>query len=949
MGRMNAKTFLLLLCLCSNALFSATWIGSANPDDWDTDTNWQNPATHVNAPSAVANFNSPTPPIPAGTPVVRLATVNTRIGTLLIDSAQNYTFAQTGAGSLRFEVSAGQSASLNVTTSLGNGAYTISAPVVLNDSLIVTQNSSGIFTISGEISQVSSGKKLTKEGTGVLALTNASNSFSGGIVIDAGTLSVSSDAALGAAGTSVTISNGTLNASASFPTTRAISTTGNARVAAGAGFTLTLNGTISGTGGLNKTDTGIVVLGNTGNNYTGGTTVTSGVLSISNNGNLGDSSGSLNFGGGTLLLNTNNLTISRSGTTNGSSTIDTLGHTVTMNGNFGGGGSFTITNGGTVLLYGSNTYTGGTTVDANTILAGSTQGIQGNVSLAAASSILTFLQNFDGNYSGVITGAGTLNKNETGAVNFSGNSTGFTGPTQINEGTLNINGSIENSSLVTVNSGATLGGSGTVGPVTSSGTISPGSGVGTLNINGPLIMNAGSNVEIDLSPTDADLIAVAGTATFGGSVALNIVPESGFYGFSVDRTILTSTALVGPPGTGFSPVTSSIDFFVSSVTYTATSVLLHIDVLKPFGLFQFSNQNTQAVGDNIDAVFAAGELSEDLINVVNTFVGQNETVINAALDQMHPAPYSAYIDQQAEVMGPLIHRFHRQPYLPCACSNPNRFWVQPFGASLTVKDHGIQIGYQGNSGGLALGYDGEIAPNWTFGFGTAWNTTHLDLRKHRGKGEINGFYGSAYTDYQWGSFYFGAALLSGVDFYDTTRDIKFLDLHRKSEASFRSVDVIGQITSAYLFGAPQAFFYPYFNLDYLYFSTEGYQEKGAGSLSLKVEGRGDGILRTETGLALQVQDINAAQTMCISPQVSLGFVNMTSIQRPMYESFFQEETISFKTRGWDITWNLLHVDFGLSIVYKCFSLGLQYNVELSPDHKTLLYNQYGNMRLDWKW
>jgi hypothetical protein len=103
------------------------------------------------------------------------------------------------------------------------------------------------------------------------------------------------------------------------------------------------------------------------------------------------------------------------------------------------------------------------------------------------------------------------------------------------------------------------------------------------------------------------------------------------------------------------------------------------------------------------------------------------------------------------------------------------------------------------------------------------------------------------------------------------------------------------------------------------------------------------------GLALQVQDFNAAETMSISPKVSIGWVNMCPIDRPMYVSTFEGATIPFSVRGWDETWNLLNVDFGLIFAYRSFSLLFDYNVELSPDHETLFFNQHGNIRFDWTW
>ncbi len=937
---------ILALFFQTQPLFSTTaqWISPITPENWQTAANW-NPATPPGgAAGDEADFTAASPPIQVGPTVNNGALIT--LGTIKIDSATNYTINTNNQLTLQ-ALSGG--ATISITNTLGNGAHTVSGGITLASPLTINQGSTGNFTL--QLGIISGAQSITKAGTGTLILSWPNNTYTGGTILNEGTLSFSADNNLGGAG-AITINGGTLQFTGiTTATNRAISLPGSATVDVIGPSTnqLTFSGAITGAGSLTKTNTGILQLTNTANTYQGGTTIGAGTLSISSDSNLGNTAGALNIGSGTLLT-TSAVTSARSGSLTGAAVIDTGGNGDIFSGSFSGAGSLTLQGGGSVALTGSNSYSGGTTIATNTALTGTTSGIQGNITLNTNTSQLTFDQNFDGTYAGVLTsavaGAGTLTKLGSGTVVFSGLSPTFSGPANINQGTLVVNGSLANSAT-TVNLGATLSGSGTVGQTTSSGTINPGNNtsVGSLSVNGLLTLNPSSNLNIAIAPLSSDAIAVNGMATIDG--ALTVTPNPGFYGFSANYTILTSTGFTAPPS--FSSVTSTNPAFVPSVSFTATDAILQILISAPFAAFPFSNFNTEAVGKNIDALNTAGQLPPDLLNVFNTLINQNFATVNAALNQMHPAPYSAYTEMQTELSGGLLSLFHRLPYLPCCDCNPNRIWVEPFGNILHMKHHGLEIGFQANSGGVALGYDCQISDGLILGLGGAWNNSRLHWQNNQGHGEVNGFYGGLYFDSQFESFYLGGSFLAGMDLYNTSRHIQFITTNRKANASYSALDVMAQLQTAYLFGSPQAFFYPYANLDYLYLHTYQINEKDAGSLNLTVRKHSDATLRTEMGLGLQVQDKNGAETVCISPLISIGWVNMCPLQRPLLKSHFEGASIPFSVRGWDQTWNLLNANFGLTAAYRCYSLSLQYNAEISPDDHTLLFNQRGNLKLDWKW
>ncbi|MBN1588393.1 MAG: autotransporter-associated beta strand repeat-containing protein [Pirellulales bacterium] len=97
-------------------------------------------------------------------------------------NADGYTLADNG-GSITMDTSIALNAHINNT----GGMNTIAAPIVLNDSTQVTVAEVGVdvLTLSGV---VSGSGPITKVGTGALVLTNAGNTFSGGITATGGTI-----------------------------------------------------------------------------------------------------------------------------------------------------------------------------------------------------------------------------------------------------------------------------------------------------------------------------------------------------------------------------------------------------------------------------------------------------------------------------------------------------------------------------------------------------------------------------------------------------------------------------------------------------------------------------------------------------------------------------------------------------------------------------------------
>ncbi|WP_336812043.1 autotransporter outer membrane beta-barrel domain-containing protein [Bosea sp. MMO-172] len=141
---------------------------------------------------------------------------------------------------------------------------------------------------------ISGAGQVTKSGAGTLILTGI-NTYSGGTSLTGGRLAVSSNANLGAVSGGLTFNGGTLQALGSFTTARATNLASAGTVEVVSGETLTMSGSISGTGGLSKTGTGTLALTGNSSAYGAGTTVSAGKLVV--NGQMTNSVMTLDSGG----------------------------------------------------------------------------------------------------------------------------------------------------------------------------------------------------------------------------------------------------------------------------------------------------------------------------------------------------------------------------------------------------------------------------------------------------------------------------------------------------------------------------------------------------------------------------------------------------------------------------------------------------------------------------
>ncbi|TRW16728.1 beta strand repeat-containing protein [Glacieibacterium frigidum] len=397
----------------------------------------------------------------------------------------------------------GSAAASAVVVNYADGS-TRATPIVLDDDTSVVRVSTGTATQTGVISETGGSRPLQKLGVGKLNLT-AANTFSGLFSINAGTIGVGNNQALGLGDVALADNTGLDAEADGLVVTNAISTAGNGRINQGPG-TFTLAGDISGAGSISATGAGNLVLN--GNNSFTNLGINAGTVTVGTNTAAGVGAIAINDGA-ILAAGADGLALANAIFTTGSGRVDQGPGTFTLNGDIAGAGSISSIGAGNLVLNGNNSFVnlginaGTVTVGTNTAAGIGAIAINDGAILAAGANGLALANDI------FTTGGGRVNSGP-GIFTLDGDISGAGSISQIGTGNLVLNG---NNSFVNlgINQGTV-----TVGTDTAAGS-------GAIIINDGAILAAGADGLVlanDVFTTGGGRVdSGPGTFTLNGDIA----------------------------------------------------------------------------------------------------------------------------------------------------------------------------------------------------------------------------------------------------------------------------------------------------------------------------------------------------------------------------------------------------------------------------------------------
>ncbi|MBB1624698.1 autotransporter domain-containing protein [Achromobacter sp. UMC71] len=780
---------------------------------------------------------------------------------------------------------------------------------------------------------------VAKTGAGTLVL-NGANTYSGGTWIQGGTLSVSSDANLGAAGQAVTLDGGALRITGSslqvLPRAIVLGAWGGGLDIADAANTFTVADALTGPGSLAKLGAGTLVL-NGANNYTGGTSIAAGTLVAARDGALG------------------------SGPVNNAATL--------VFQNDASAAALAISNSGTVDFSGSGGPAGDNRLSAGSIAGSGRYALGGNTLTVGANNASTEVSGViaDGGLAGG-TGA-ALVKQGAGTLVLSGVNT-YTGATTVAGGTLQVTGSIAASSSLQVGPGATLTGSGVVGATTlqAGGVLAPGAANITLSVAGDLTMQAGSvyQVQADPASTASSRVAVAGRANLLGGSVLHAGPDGNFAPYAT-YTILTAA---GGVNGRFDDVRSNYAFLTPSLGYGANDVTLTLQRRDTgSGAIRFADAarsgNQRAVANALDSLPVSNALHQRILTLPD---GAPPAAFDNLSGEAHASVGSALYSGASTVRSTPFKYLRaglaapRLPGAPTALAGASDAappagalpasgalpaWAEIIGNWQTLGGDGNAAKTTQRTGGLFVGADRAMGSGWRLGAALGYTDSNIEVEGRSSKSDVSAY---SATLYGGKAFDAGAAkvnLLLGAAYtwndISTRRIINTAGMDQTLKANYgaSTSQLFTEIGYARPVGGGVTL-EPFAGLAWADTRTRGFSESGGDAA---LSGRAKREDQTSTTLGLRAQtEVNLGRWQGAA-RASLGWRHAFGDVNPATTLAFQDSQ-AFTVSGLPIARDTALIELGGDVALsRTASLGVSYGGQFGGGNR----ENSASVRLNWRY
>ncbi|STX52815.1 Extracellular serine protease precursor [Legionella busanensis] len=667
-------------------------------------------------------------------------------------------------------------------------------------------------------------------------------------------------------------------------------------------------------------------------------TINQGILSISDDAQLGNAAGLLTLNGG-ILQTTSSVMMDRLVTLAAAGgTFNTLAN-LNINNTINGSGSLIKTGPGALISSAVNTYTGPTIIAEGTLaleLAGDVASSSGinlvntntvfDITNANDNRVIQLLSGVAGStvnvgathliinqvntsfFAGEFVGTEGFTKQGLGSLILTGASTNYGGNVSIEAGSLIVNGVL--SSQVTIGTNGRLGGTGTVGTTEVNGIIAPGNySIGVLTVAGNYTQTTGSVYEVEINTAgQSDLINVTGTANLLPGANVYVLKESGLYAAGTRYTILTAGG--GVNGT-YNNLLQNLPFLNLILNYDASNV--YLDVARNDRSFAFfgTTLNEIATATGVESLGAGNPLYNGFLNLDN--VPLIKTTLNNLSGEIYPSTLGALLEESRYIRDAISMRLDDQAnFLPHVKTITGLiFWAHGFGTWGKLDGNYNASELDRSTQGFFIGADQEVGVIGRVGLVGGYSRSNFDVDRRNSFSESNNGHIGLYAN----AFYnrFIAHVGAAYSWHDinTNRSVSFpyFNDYLTNNYNANTAQVFGEL--GYDLQVNRFSIKPLVNIAYIDVSSDRFKEHG-GAASLRARQASQDMTYTTLGIR-EKGVLYVTDTYALNQRIFLGWRHAYNSLTPQATLNFASGSLPFLIGGTPLARNALLLDAGIDI------------------------------------
>jgi outer membrane autotransporter protein len=276
-------------------------------------------------------------------------------------------------------------------------------------------------------------------------------------------------------------------------------------------------------------------------------------------------------------------------------------------------------------------------------------------------------------------------------------------------------------------------------------------------------------------------------------------------------------------------------------------------------------------------------------------------------------------------------------------------WGRVFGGRANQGERDGIAGYHASYGGVIIGGDALVAPDWRLGglFNYARTNVGNDGDNSGSSAGVNSYGLMGYAGFDGKPWYVNLTAGLARQQYSTTRDVSFTDFSGIANGSYNGTLATTSVQAGYPLALASLTLTPLAGLNYSTLRQNGYTESGGNGAALTVDGNTANSLKSQLGMKLE-RSFSTSYGI-LQPAAQLSWNHEFRDFRLSNTASFAADSrgaTSFSTLGTTPLRNTAQLSLGATLLKnENLSLSARYTVEVASGYTA----QTGNVSLRWQY